>query len=178
VGSASSIKTRWGRHVKQLNTGTHDNPKLQHAWDKYGAKAFEFEVVVHCPKYSLFQLEQATIDALDAVNSGYNIAKVAGSSMAGRNHSEATKWLMSKNRKGKKKSVEWVEGRKTRKLSDNELRALRDISSRRTPEYISWQGRKGMAKRLGREFNEPKPAQCFHEKLLSTPLIEQAASAV
>jgi group I intron endonuclease len=198
VGSASSIKTRWARHIKQLTRGMHDNPKLQNAWDKHGAEAFKFEVVVYCPRYSLFPLEQATIDALDAVNSGYNIAKVAGSSMSGRTHSEATKRLMSEERRGKKQPKEWVDKRaarlrghsmpqaqkdrisaalKNRPASEGTAANLRRMAANFTPEYISWLGRKGAASRWGRRFIDPKPVQCFYKEQLPTPSNERAALA-
>lgn len=198
VGSAASIKTRWSRHIKQLSTGTHDNLKLQHAWDKYGAAAFEFEVVVHCPKYNLFQFEQATMDAFDAVDSGYNIARIAGSSMSGRKHTEATKRLMSEARKGKKQSPEWVEKRvarlrgrvipqvqrdlisvalKGKPATKGTAANLRKMAAEFTPEYVKWLGKRGAASRWGNQFLEPKPDTCFYKKTLSTPLIECAATA-
>lgn len=36
---------RWDCHRAQLRGGYHDNPYLQHAWDKYGEENFEFAVV-------------------------------------------------------------------------------------------------------------------------------------
>lgn len=36
---------RWDSHRSLLNSGKHDNRHLQHAWDKYGADAFEFAAV-------------------------------------------------------------------------------------------------------------------------------------
>ena len=198
VGSAVSIQTRWGRHIKLLNSGRHCNPKLQNAWNKYGAEAFEFEVVVCCPKHSLFSFEQATMDALNAVNSGYNIAKVAGSSMSGRTHSEATKTLMSKVRKGKKQSAEWVtkrtmglKGRTMSQFQKDKISAtlkgrpasrgtaanLRKIAAGLTPEYIRWLGKRGAASRWGKGFLEPRPEQRFCKERLSTSSSEHAALA-
>jgi hypothetical protein len=92
-------------------------------------------------------------------------------------HSEETRKRRSLSLRGKKKPESFVVFMKNRQQGTNELAALRDFSSRRTPEYISWQGRKGMAKQLGRQFNEPRPEQCFYEKTLPTPLIEYAALA-
>lgn len=36
---------RWDSHRSLLNAGKHDNKHLQSAWNKYGAKQFEFAVV-------------------------------------------------------------------------------------------------------------------------------------
>lgn len=36
---------RWDSHRSLLNSGKHDNPLLQRAWDKYGAESFSFEIL-------------------------------------------------------------------------------------------------------------------------------------
>ena len=80
--------------------------------------------------------------------------------------------------RGRKQSAEWVKkrtdklrgrslsGEQKRKLSEalkgrpapeNTARNLRKMSSELTPEYVSWMGRKGSARRWGKEFNEPEP---------------------
>jgi len=195
VGSAQSIKARWYRHLKMLREGTHDNQKLQRAWDKYGESAFEFEVIAYGLGLDLFWQEQLAINAFDAVRAGYNIAPVAGSSMAGRKHSQATKELMSSVRKGKKQSADWVSKRTSgfknrpiplkqrqqisetlsgRPATEGTARNLRKMAANRTPEYIAWLGRKGAASRWGFDFNEPKPHQCFYEETLLNSSIEAA----
>lgn len=183
--------------MKMLRLGTHDNSKLQRAWNKYGESAFEFEVVAYCPKFELFRQEQMVINAFDAVHQGYNIAKVAGASMSGRKHSSETKARMSAVRKGKRQSAEWVEKRtqgfRGRPIPENQrkqisqtlsgrpategtARNLRKMSALRTPEYIAWLGRKGAASRWGSDFTEPKPDKCFYEEQLSNPCNDTAAS--
>lgn len=45
VGSAVDIKRRWIRHVHRLRLGTHTNPILQSAWNKYGESSFDFLIL-------------------------------------------------------------------------------------------------------------------------------------
>lgn len=46
VGKAGNITMRWHHHMHHLIKGTHINAFLQRAWNKYGAGAFVFSVVV------------------------------------------------------------------------------------------------------------------------------------
>lgn len=46
VGQAVNIRKRWEVHRCTLETGNHRNRYLQRAWNKYGADAFRFEVLV------------------------------------------------------------------------------------------------------------------------------------
>lgn len=78
VGSAASIKQRWNMHRSRLRRCTHHSIKLQRAWDKHGADAFEFVIIEQCAEAELLTREQHWIDALHAQAKGYNIAAVAG----------------------------------------------------------------------------------------------------
>lgn len=49
VGEARDIRTRWRKHTNDLNTGKHDNHRLQALWRKYGATAFTFQTVWEVP---------------------------------------------------------------------------------------------------------------------------------
>lgn len=119
VGSSKNINERWVRHRYKLNKGTHDNRFLQNAWVKYGADAFEFEVIEQCDSEQLAEREQFWIDRLQVANSayGYNLSKDTlrpanglkhspetlikmSNAQKGRRHSEATKLQISKRRKG------------------------------------------------------------------------------
>jgi group I intron endonuclease len=83
VGSAVDIADRWGGHKRDLTRGTHRNPKLQNAWNKYGAGAFVFEVVERVDDAAdLIAREQHWLDLTGAAlddRAGYNIAPRAGS---------------------------------------------------------------------------------------------------
>ena len=45
IGSSYDIEGRWDCHKKCLKGNYHNNPKLQHAWNKYGQNAFIFEIL-------------------------------------------------------------------------------------------------------------------------------------
>lgn len=86
VGSATSFRSRWKEHVRQLSTRTHHSKVMQRAWDKYGEAAFEFKKLLVCAKADLIWYEQRAIDALKPA---YNICKVAGSVLGYRHTDEA-----------------------------------------------------------------------------------------
>jgi group I intron endonuclease len=64
VGSAGNIAGRWASHRHSLKHHKKSPPKLQRAWDKYGAEAFVFDVLATCPKEDLLREEQRWINAL------------------------------------------------------------------------------------------------------------------
>lgn len=74
VGSAVDIRARWKRHVYALRAGTHDNPHLQKAWNKYGPEAFRFEILDLCPVDYLLDCEQEYING----KADFNFCRVAG----------------------------------------------------------------------------------------------------
>lgn len=57
VGSSHRIERRWHQHKYDLRRGVHGNQHLQHAWDKYGEKAFQFNVVHICLEEDLVRWE-------------------------------------------------------------------------------------------------------------------------
>lgn len=74
--SATRISSRWTEHCAKLRRGKHANRKLQHAWDKYGENAFEFERVCYChDEQEALDLEVIVIDALNALDRerGFNL---------------------------------------------------------------------------------------------------------
>ena len=82
IGSAVNFRTRFRHHRNALRRGTHCNPHLQHAHNKYGPDAFEFLPIERCEavKEVLEEKEQFWIDQMDVCNpeKGYNICPVAG----------------------------------------------------------------------------------------------------
>lgn len=90
VGSAVNIEKRWRDHRRQLAAGKHHSRKLQRAWIKYGAGAFQFEVVdPNVPKPSLTQREQHWIDRLSAFGDGFNMRPRADSMLGHKKSREA-----------------------------------------------------------------------------------------
>lgn len=96
MGSAVDIRARWKRHVYALRAGTHDNPHLQKAWNKYGPEAFRFEILDLCPIAEMLICEQEYIDE----RAEYNRAQIAGNCL-GLKHSNETRLKLSASRQTK-----------------------------------------------------------------------------
>lgn len=95
VGSAVNLRCRWNQHRSDLSLRRHKSPKLQAAWNKYGSVSFEFAVIELVEnKALLITREQAWIDALGVVASGYNTRPVANSQL-GLKHTDATRAKMT-----------------------------------------------------------------------------------
>ena len=76
VGSSKNIKQRWVRHQNELNAGVHGNKYLQNAWNKYGAKNFQFEIIEECLVDHQFEREQFYLNTLNPFgDKGYNIIR-------------------------------------------------------------------------------------------------------
>ncbi len=137
-GSAACFRTRFTTHRSYLNKGTSRSVKLQHAWNKYGAEAFRFSILLVCEKKDLLMYEQIVLDATDAVNAGYNICAKAGSALGvkrrpesiaktraaslGRKMSAEAIAKMAEAKRGKRLSAEHIEKvvAKTRGLKRDE----------------------------------------------------------
>lgn len=78
VGSAKRSAIRLRTHWNELAKGTHANPFLRRAWNKYGAESFSTEVVEVCSLEDRWVREQWWIDKLDAGKnrSGFNIVSM------------------------------------------------------------------------------------------------------
>ncbi len=76
--SATGLASRWSQHRSALKKQTHDSPYVQNAWNKYGAHAFVFEVLLYCDPENCLMYEQIALDHYQPV---YNIRKVAASNM-------------------------------------------------------------------------------------------------
>lgn len=82
VGSAQSVSRRWQVHQTTLRCNVHPNPKLQAAWNKYGAHQFRMEVIREvCPDENLFEAEQWY---LDHTRCEFNATKIAGGGTTSR----------------------------------------------------------------------------------------------
>lgn len=99
IGSAVCIKERWRCHKKDLLKNKHHSQKLQRAYNKYGIDTFKWEIIEFIEnKDDLIKREQFWLDNLLFANKndimfnnlGYNICRIAGSSL-GRICSNETK---------------------------------------------------------------------------------------
>ena len=106
VGSAVDIGKRIGQHLRSLRKDYHINPKLQHAWNKYGAASFTFSVLEFVDdKYDLLDREQFWIDHYNSSVAGYNITPTAGS-LLGFKHTTDTRKKMSDAHIGLERTAE------------------------------------------------------------------------
>jgi group I intron endonuclease len=105
-GSALRVGVRRQRHLYDLRAGSHMNPHLQAAWNKYGAIAFTFSVLAYLEKDQLRSTEQRLLDIHYGQDYCYNLSRDASAPMTGRNHSAATKQRLSAHSKGVPKSAE------------------------------------------------------------------------
>lgn len=103
IGSAVKTANRLSYHRSFLSREKHANSKLQRAWNRYGAGAFEFVVVESVAKHEdLIGREQYWIDELNAVDAGYNIRRIAQSNL-GLKASPEARANMSKAQRGTKR---------------------------------------------------------------------------
>lgn len=75
IGASCQLPRRWKNHQLALNRGIHHSKYLQRAWDKYGAKNFEFVILIICSRETRFINEQFYIDTYSPE---YNICPTAG----------------------------------------------------------------------------------------------------
>ncbi len=88
IGSAAqAFSYRWSAHRSKLRKNKHHCPPLQNAWNKYGADAFVFEIMLYCDPENCLMYEQI---ALDFYKPAYNVNPNAVSSI-GRRCKDSTK---------------------------------------------------------------------------------------
>lgn len=112
VGSSFDVYRRWSRHKYELTKNSHHSQKLQNAYNKYGKQAFVFLLAESATtEKQMVKIEQKWIDALDAVQKGYNINPFAG--MIG---------LLPKTAEHKRKIGQAHKGRKLSEESKDKIR--------------------------------------------------------
>lgn len=58
IGSSKAIYKRWYDHKSKLLKNKHDNPYLQHAWNKYGEECFKFSIIEKIEDSSLLLIKE------------------------------------------------------------------------------------------------------------------------
>ena len=102
IGSAESFARREWQHRYDLKKGTHKNPRLQAAWNKYGADMFVFEVIEEVPAdRTAFDVENTYLMKCVGQPDCYNINTDAIGMRTGLKLSDESKAKLSRNRKGK-----------------------------------------------------------------------------
>ena len=101
VGQSRNIQKRWSEHKRDLRNGAHRNDKLQKAYNKYGVKAFAFEVIEYCTIEELNEKETYWCNELNALDryKGYNLGEAGGQPMLGRHHTIKARKKMSEYHK-------------------------------------------------------------------------------
>lgn len=72
IGSSKNLYQRLRKHFKLLECNKHDNPKLQHAYNKYGLHNFYFQIIEYCCEQQQYAIEQYWINKFFGQNC-YNI---------------------------------------------------------------------------------------------------------
>ncbi len=90
IGSSVNIERRWTRHKCLLNKAIHHAKHMQNSWNKYGEKAFIFEIVFECAsiKDIILFYEQLWIDFYGFENL-YNHNPTTGSPLGTKQSDEA-----------------------------------------------------------------------------------------
>lgn len=102
-GQSINIKKRLYEHLWALKRNVHENPHLQHSFNKYGEQSFifaPFRAISNTE--NLTQLEkQAITEAKELGMEVYNITDPETPPFLGRKHSAESKLKMSSSKKGK-----------------------------------------------------------------------------
>lgn len=113
IGSCKEFKTRAKQHLSSLRNGKHQNKHLQASYNKWGEKAFIFEIlfVMEADSYARRQKEQELIDQfLQNWNQCYNLAKkVTPEQTSWSKNPDVTRRKISRALTGRKLSSDHVE---------------------------------------------------------------------
>jgi group I intron endonuclease len=136
LGQAQNIRVRWQKHKQSLNSGKHDNRHLQSAWNKYGAKAFQFKVLEYCSIEQLDEREQHYLNIYMPKGICFNLAQFVGT-VRGIVRSDETRQKMSEVQKGRKLTDEHrlklSEAHKGKPLSIEHRRSQSEAAKHRPP---------------------------------------------
>jgi len=140
IGSTINFENRWGHHRDDLRHGHHHNSHLQHAWNKYGEKAFEFGVLEYLDNLDeLVKAEQFWMDIYREENRElYNIGECAKVPFRGQAHTEESIQRMRAAQKGKNLSEEHKRkigiSSKGRKHSEEDIQKIREARRNQYPQ--------------------------------------------
>lgn len=115
IGSSIDIDKRFKSHIKQLENNQHQS-KFQRAWNKYGKRNFQFDVLellsfnndnINEFKLKLLEREQHFLDSILFASEkskkfnklGYNICRIAGSTLGATMSDEFKKFCSERNNK-------------------------------------------------------------------------------
>ena len=140
---------RLKQHRGMLIKGNHHSIALQRAWNKYGAGAFQFNVLAILEERELASAEQRLLDICFIKEPDlYNIARGAYAPMRGRKHTAEWHERSLKWKRGNRSKTGLPGPRKGQKLSDEELKLRRERNPRRV--FSAETRAKMSAARMGR----------------------------
>jgi group I intron endonuclease len=130
IGSASSFRRRWKKHIEDLRAGKHHSVALQRAFYIYGESSLRFEKLALCPITDLIVVEQRYIDQLTPA---YNCCPKAGSTQGLKigPFSEEHRSKISAAQKGRPRHSSEMRAQigdqhRGKKLSDTHIQSMRD----------------------------------------------------
>ena len=170
VGSSVQLQERWRQHKKLLVENKHINPKLQNAWNSYGADAFVFQVleVTRFDKQGNVVREQYYLDTLKPYERtiGYNLC--AKAAVPPGPHTKEAREKISKANKGRKRTgqalanIKEANRQRTGKhhwtLSEESKRkhSIANKGKKRTAEYCKRSSEQAKLKFVGLSAEERK----------------------
>ena len=100
IGESLNILQRWEEHKKDLRNNKHHSFKLQKAWNEYGEKAFEFNILAilnddisnFIDKYVLIVYEYLYMIQYNTLENGYNIENTYLKIKNGEKHIYSNMW--------------------------------------------------------------------------------------
>jgi len=164
LGSSINLRKRKSEHFRYLQHNKHHNSHLQRAWNKYGEDAFTFEVLelVLVPELLTAQ-EQYWFKKLKPFGrKGFNIARVAGSTLGTKRSPEAIENVRQAllRPEVRKKISDASRGRKQSPETIEKSRQAR-IGYKQTPEHIE----KARLTRIGKKFSPERNKKISQAKL-------------
>lgn len=129
IGKTINEKRRLLQHEYNWKYSYKGKSKFYSAIKKYGIENFIYGIIEECEKNELNKKEKYYINLYNTFENGLNMTY--GGESGGNKHSEETKKKMSKSRKGKKQTDNWIykrnESRKIngKKWSDESREKLR-----------------------------------------------------
>lgn len=97
IGQSVDLYFREKRHFSELRHDRHHSRHLQHAYNKYGADNFVFEVLIYCKPEELTRLEQ---EIVDRASPAYNICRECVETSKGVKRTEESRKKSSNSHRG------------------------------------------------------------------------------
>lgn len=120
-------------HFYRLRRGTHPNPKLQYAWNKYGEENFSWSILQEITDTTnILEIETEWLHKTKCYETGYNIAKDVLAPMKGRKMSEEAKAKIGSKHRNRIVSEETRDKLRNRIISKETRRRISEAVKGRT----------------------------------------------